>query len=112
MRLFFSFFLSLFTVFSLSNFLVFSEEIDLDAGEQIFSQNCTACHAGGKNSVNPAKTLQLEDLSKYSKDTIEAIVNQINNGAGPMPAFAGRLSDDEISNVANYVLNQAKNNSW
>nr|ARW60519.1 cytochrome c553 [Polysiphonia sp.] len=112
MKPFFSLFLSLFTILILSSNLVSAQEVDLDAGEQLFSQNCTACHDGGNNSVNPLKNLKLDALNKYGKDSIDAIVNQVKNGAGPMPAFADRLSEDDISNIANYVLNQAKNNSW
>nr|YP_010619581.1 cytochrome c553 [Tayloriella tenebrosa]WAX03594.1 cytochrome c553 [Tayloriella tenebrosa] len=112
MRFLFSLFLSFFTLYTLTVRLSFAQEIDLDAGEQVFSQNCAACHVGGNNSVNPPKTLKLEALSQYSKDSIEAIKYQVENGAGSMPAFADRLSDEEISNVANFVLNKAKNNNW
>nr|WGH13035.1 cytochrome c553 [Echinothamnion sp.] len=112
MRLLFSLFLSFFSIYTLSSYSSFAQEIDLDAGEQVFSQNCSACHAGGNNSLNPSKSLKLDDLSLYSKDSIETIKYQIENGYGPMPAFAERLSDEEISNVANFVLNKAKNNLW
>nr|WGH12839.1 cytochrome c553 [Echinothamnion sp.] len=112
MKFLFSLFLSFFTVYTLSSNSSFAQEIDLDAGEQVFSQNCTACHAGGNNSVNPSKSLKFEDLTEYGKNTIETIKYQIENGYGPMPKFADRLSDEEISNVANFVLNQAKNNTW
>jgi cytochrome c6 len=30
---------------------------DADAGKQVFSANCAACHAGGRNAVNPQKNL-------------------------------------------------------
>lgn len=92
--------------------IVFSEEIDLDAGEQVFSQNCVSCHAGGNNLVNPAKTLSLTDLKDNNKDSVEAIIKQVTNGAAGMPIFSERLSQDEITNVANFVFNQAKTNSW
>jgi len=29
-----------------------------------------------------------------------------------MPAFGGRLSDDDIKNVASYVYDQASGNKW
>ena len=32
---------------------------DVDAGEQVFSGNCAACHAGGQNVIMPEKTLEL-----------------------------------------------------
>lgn len=114
MRFFFSLFLSLFVLLSVCSSIVFSEElvIDLDAGEQIFSQNCVSCHAGGNNLVNPAKTLSLSDLHDNQRDNIGSVIYQVTNGGNGMPVFSERLSEEEISNVANYVLNQAKTNSW
>jgi hypothetical protein len=32
---------------------------DAGAGEQVFSGNCAACHAGGMNVIMPEKTLQV-----------------------------------------------------
>ncbi len=81
---------------------------DAASGAKIFGANCAACHAGGRNVVNGAKTLQKADLEKYEKNSIEAIVYQVNNGAGAMPAFKGRLTDAQIEDVATYVLSQAE----
>jgi cytochrome c6 len=77
-------------------------------GASIFSANCASCHMGGKNVVNAAKTLKKEDLVKYGKDSVEAIVTQVTKGMGAMPAFGGRLSAEDIETVANYVLAQAE----
>ncbi len=107
----FSLLFSCFIVLNFNAGAVFSQEVDLDEGAQVFSQNCSACHAGGKNSVNPDKTLQWEDLDHYKKDSVEKIMYQVRNGAGAMPAFDD-LTDDEVTNVANFVLNQSKNNLW
>lgn len=114
MKSLYSYFLSFFSIIILSSSLVLAEDIkvDLDAGEQVFSQNCIGCHAGGNNLVNPAKTLSLADLHDNEKDSVEAIVYQVTNGASGMPVFSGRLSEEEILNVANFVFSQAKNNSW
>ena len=68
-------------------------------------------HAGGNNSVNPAKTLKLEALTKYEKDSVEKIMTQVRNGAGAMPPFDD-LTDEEVNDVANFVFNQATNDSW
>lgn len=88
--------------------LQFSFAQDIEAGQQIFSQNCTACHSGGLNAVAPDKTLKKEVLEEYGMNSIEAITNQVTNGKNAMPSFGGRLSDDDINNVANYVLNQSE----
>ena len=82
---------------------------DAASGAKIFSANCAACHAGGRNVVNGAKTLQKDALDKYEMNSLEAITNQVNNGKNAMPAFRGRLTDAQIDDVATYVLSQAEN---
>ena len=37
-----------------------------------------------------------------------AVAQQVTNGKGPMPAFGGRLSNADISNVAAYVIATSK----
>lgn len=80
---------------------------DLDNGAKVFSANCAACHIGGGNLVNAAKTLKKTDLDQYQMASIDAIKTQVTNGKNAMPAFGGRLSADQIEDVANYVLDQA-----
>ncbi|XWK89567.1 MAG: c-type cytochrome [Phormidium sp.] len=77
---------------------------DVASGAKLFSANCAACHAGGKNLVNPQKTLAKADLEKYGMNSLEAIVTQVTKGKGGMPAFKGRLTDGQIEDVASYVL--------
>jgi cytochrome c6 len=79
------------------------------AGAAVFSANCAACHIGGGNVVNAAKTLKIDDLKANGKDTIEAIQTQITNGNGAMPSFQGRLTPEQIADVAAYVLSPAEN---
>lgn len=81
---------------------------DAGAGKAIFNANCAACHAGGKNLVNAAKTLNKGDLDKYGMNTPEAIIAQVTKGKNAMPGFKGRLNDKQIENVAAYVLQQAE----
>ena len=81
---------------------------DLAAGEQIFSANCSACHAGGNNAIMPEKTLKKEALEENQMNSVNAIITQVTNGKNAMPAFGGRLADDDIVNVANYVLSQSE----
>ena len=37
---------------------------------------------------------------------------QVTNGKNAMPAFGGRLDDDEITDVAAYVYDQATGAKW
>lgn len=82
---------------------------DAAAGKAIFSANCNACHLGGKNVVNAAKTLSKSDLEKYEMYSAEKIIYQVTNGKNAMPAFKGRLNDGQIADVAAYVMAQAEN---
>jgi len=81
---------------------------DLAHGGQVFASNCAACHVGGGYVVNGAKTLKLADLEKYDMASLEAIKTQVTNGKSAMPAFLGRLTDQDIDDVATYVLDQAE----
>ncbi|MBF2078001.1 MAG: c-type cytochrome [Synechococcales cyanobacterium T60_A2020_003] len=93
-----------------TTFLVASPAIagDLAHGAQIFANNCAACHAGGGNVVNAAKTLKKSDLEANSMLSLDAIKTQVKNGKMAMPAFNGRLTDADIEDVASYVLAQAE----
>ncbi|MEZ5098780.1 MAG: PQQ-binding-like beta-propeller repeat protein [Thermoleophilia bacterium] len=68
-------------------------------GESLFVANCAGCHtlaaAGTSGSVGP-------NLDQSSLDE-DAMREQIANGGGGMPAFAGRLTDEEIAAIAAYV---------
>lgn len=77
-------------------------------GASIFSANCAACHAGGKNLVNPTKTLSKADLDKYGMNSVEAIVAQVTKGKAAMPSFLGKLNETQIKDVAAYVVEQAE----
>ncbi|NEO25652.1 MAG: c-type cytochrome [Kamptonema sp. SIO4C4] len=83
-------------------------EGDINHGKQVFNANCAACHMGGGNIVNAAKTLKLSDLEKYNMDSLEAITTQVKNGKSAMPGFLGKLDEQDIEDVATYVLAQAE----
>ena len=85
---------------------------DLERGEQIFSSNCAACHMGGGNVIRANRTLKITDLNahveEYQQDPLEALEHEIEDGLNAMPAYAGKLSEDEIIAVASYVEQQAE----
>jgi cytochrome c6 len=87
---------------------------DVEAGAQIFQGNCAACHAGGNNVIQAEKTLRKEALDQYLTGgrNEKAIQYQVTNGKNAMPAFGGRLAEDEIADVAAYVYDQATNEKW
>ena len=74
---------------------------DAEAGEAIFNeQGCGGCHvleaAGSSGSIGP-------NLDESQPD-FELVVDRVTNGSGAMPSFSDKLSEDEINNVAAYVV--------
>jgi mono/diheme cytochrome c family protein len=69
-------------------------------GKQIFTQNCASCHtlkdANAKGQVGP----NLDEL----KPPLDRAIEQITNGGGGMPAFADQLSEEQIRELAEYVV--------
>ncbi len=76
----------------------------IENGEKLFSQNCSACHLDGTNIIIPEKNLLKETLQENGMDSVSAISYQILNGKNGMPAFGGRLKEEEIEAIAIYVL--------
>ena len=62
----------------------------------------------------PEKTLQKDALDQYLAGGRKeaSVIMQVTNGKNAMPAFGGRLSDEDIANVASYVLDQADGDKW
>lgn len=73
---------------------------DAAAGQEIFVANCGSCHtlaqAGTTGTIGP----NLND-SSFDQDAVEV---QVTNGGGGMPPFGGQLSEEEIQNVAAFVV--------
>lgn len=84
--------------------------MDITNGERIFVVNCSSCHIKGNNIINPDKTLKKEILAVNGMNNLSSIGYQVMNGKNAMPAFGGRLSDKEIEDVANYILQKSREN--
>ena len=76
----------------------------------MFAANCAACHAGGQNVIMPEKTLEKDALDTYlyGGRTEAAVIKQVTNGKNAMPAFGGRLGEENIANVASYVISMSE----
>ena len=104
-----NFFLGLFiSCLALISFYNPAEAVDINNGESVFTANCSACHAGGNNVIMPEKTLKKDALGTNQMNSVNAITYQVTNGKNAMPAFGGRLSEDDIEDVANFVLSQSE----
>ena len=61
----------------------------------------------------PEKTLEKEALEQYLAGgrNEASVIKQVTNGKNAMPAFGGRLSDEDIANVAAYVI-KSSSDGW
>jgi quinohemoprotein ethanol dehydrogenase len=71
-----------------------------EAGKEVFSEECSVCHGATGHGGNGGPDLTTMPKAKEQKGAEE----QVTNGGGGMPAFSGQLSEEEISNVAAYVV--------
>ena len=73
----------------------------ISAGQQLFSQmNCVGCHSHGGGGMGPAL---MDDEWRYG-GRIDQIVTTIAEGRpNGMPAWRGKLTDDQIWKLAAYV---------
>jgi cytochrome c oxidase cbb3-type subunit III len=75
---------------------------DAEAGAKIFAQHCAMCHgAEGKGGIGPDLTRTTFTYGKSEDDIRHTIEQGRPNG---MPAFGNQLSEDQIENVAAFVL--------
>jgi mono/diheme cytochrome c family protein len=76
-------------------------EAVLKKGKELFNNNsCSSCHtladAGAIGDIGPS-------LDKNDKLTTAFVIARVSSGSGPMPAFGGQMSADEIKTIAAYV---------
>ena len=86
------------------------QSINLEQGKAIFVKNCMVCHKSGENVIIPEKNLKKNALEANGMYSFQAIVYQVINGKNGMPAFGGRLMEEEIENVASYVFKKSSTN--
>ena len=72
---------------------------DPASGKAVFTANCAGCHtlkaAGSTGTVGP-------NLDQ-AKPELALIVDRVRHGQGAMPPFEGKLSTEQISDVAAFV---------
>jgi cytochrome c551 len=71
-------------------------------GAAVFSENCSVCHGATGHGGNGGPDLTTMPLAQ----TEEGAIQQVTNGGGGMPPFGGTLSEEEIANVAAYVVQE------
>ena len=96
---------------ALAPFLGLSRPPQAQKGQAIFQEQCIGCHgADGKAQTDMGRKVHAADLTSgavqgQSDVKLEKIVK---GGKEKMPAFDGKLSDEEIRSVVAYVRQIAK----
>ena len=73
------------------------------SGADTYKAKCAMCHGPDGKKENAAmgtKALTSPDVQKMSAADLAAVISK---GKGKMPAYAGKLTDDQIKAVAEYV---------
>jgi mono/diheme cytochrome c family protein len=72
----------------------------IDQGREVYEDNCQTCHGHGMVSPGAATF----DLRKFPKDDPARFRGSVLDGKGTaMPAFRGRISDEEVDLLWAYV---------
>ncbi len=76
---------------------------DVESGREVFLANCAMCHgqdAGGMMGMHPSLRGAVDRLTR---EGVEVAVRKGRDTEPPMPAFEGRLSDQQIEQVIAYI---------
>ena len=74
-------------------------------GRELFSSwGCTSCHAfaDAQSHGDVGPRFDGADLTEAF------IVSRVTNGQGAMPSFGGQLTEEEIADIAHYIVKVAK----
>lgn len=66
-----------------------------------YTQNCAACHGSGLEGRSAPALTKIG--SKLTEDQIKS---RILNGGGGMPRFKGKMSDDQVNQLASYLASK------
>ena len=86
--------------------LVFSTWALADGGADTFKAKCAMCHgADGAGQTGMGKAMKLRDLGSadVQKQSDADLNGIITNGKNKMPAFTGKLTGDQITDVVKYI---------
>jgi mono/diheme cytochrome c family protein len=76
-------------------------------GAQLYAKHCAACHGNdGRAKTIKGKLKHARNLTDgewQEKVSEERIFNSIMNGKGKMPAYAKKLSQEQIESLVTYV---------
>ncbi len=79
------------------------EPDEVRAGEQIFRDNCESCHAIDGRKATGRPIYPGTDFSRVKPSQAMVRERVLEGGGEEMPSFRGKLSEDELQQLAVYV---------
>ncbi len=86
--------------------LVFSTWALADGGADTFKAKCAMCHgADGAGQTGMGKAMNLRNLGSadVQKQSDADLTGIITNGKNKMPAYTGKLTGDQITDVVKFI---------
>jgi quinohemoprotein ethanol dehydrogenase len=74
----------------------------IEAGEQVYADNCATCHGDKLRSTGA-----MPDLKEFGPGDRARFDKLVAEGRGQMPAFQGTLSPQEIDQIWAYIRSRA-----
>jgi mono/diheme cytochrome c family protein len=88
-----------------------SKAVAQDDSAALYKSKCAACHgADGSGDTPMGKKLGVKPFSspEVAKNSDATWTEITNKGKGKMPAYAGKLTDDQIKGLVKYMRGLAK----
>jgi cytochrome c6 len=73
-------------------------------GAATFKAKCAGCHGADGSKTIPAMGVPAINTAAVKEKGAAGLTTIVTKGQGKMPAFAGKLSDEEISAAVAFVL--------
>jgi mono/diheme cytochrome c family protein len=77
-----------------------------NSGEATYKSKCQMCHgADGSGNTSAGKSTKVRPFSspEVMKLTDDDLIKVTKNGKGKMPAYTGKLTDDQIKDVIAHI---------
>jgi cytochrome c6 len=91
--------------------LLFALPVKADDAAALYKTKCAACHgADGSGATAAGKAMNIPDLrsDEIQKMTDAQLIDATTNGKNKMPAYKGKLTDDQIKQLVAYIRQLAK----
>jgi cytochrome c553 len=82
-----------------------------DDSAATFKAKCAMCHGGDGAGTTPVgKSMKIRDLrsAEVQAQTDAQLTDIVTNGKNKMPAYKGKLTDDQMKELVGYIRQLAK----